>query len=143
MKKFVTIMAMVLVVVMSLSLFAACGYPNDPDKAVEQLEKKGYDAHVTKSPSDESDVIAVVTATKTNFKLEDLFEMDVEDLVLERVIITYFRTADLAKENLDSAKKDLPSYIQEVAKISRQGSKIVVTYKLTGEDAVAKRDSSF
>lgn len=135
MKKFVTILAMVLVAVMSLSLLAACGYPDDPDKAAAQLEKKGYTVRVSKSSSDQSDVTATVTATKTNFKLEDMFEMDVEDFVLEGVIITYFRTADLAKENMDAAKKDLPSEAQKVAKISRQGSKIVITYKLTGEDA--------
>ena len=139
MKKVVSIVAMTLVVVMALGLFAACGYPDDPDKAKEQLEKDGYTVVVTKSNSDDSDVVAVVTATKSNigdYTLSDLLDPDkLQDLTLEGVAITYYRTADLAKENVDKAKESLSKKEQEVAKVSRQGSKVVVTYKLTGEDA--------
>ena len=135
MKKFVQIMAVALVAVMALGVLVACGYSDDPDKAAEQLEKKGYEMHVSKNPSGDADVVAVVMASKSNFDLEDIFEVDVEDIVIEFVVITYFKSADLAKEGMEAAEENLDSDAQGV-KVSRQGSKIVVTYKLTGADAL-------
>ena len=55
--------------------------------------------------------------------------------MIEFVVITYFKSADLAKESMDAAKENLDSDAQGV-KVSLQGSKIVVTYKLTGADAL-------
>lgn len=42
MNKFTKVFAVALVVVMTLTVLAACGYSSDPEKAVAQLEKRGY-----------------------------------------------------------------------------------------------------
>lgn len=140
MKKFAKIMAVLLVSVMTLAVLVACGYPSDPDKAKEKLEAKGYeDVQVVKSSSEDSDIVATVTATKSNIKdftLGDLTNPDkLKELTFEGVQIIYYRTVDLAKENFDNAKDNLSEKEKKVAKVSRYGSQLVVTYKLTGEDA--------
>lgn len=139
MKKIVTVMAVALVAVMTLSLFAACGYPNDPDKAKEKLEADGYKVTLTKNSGEDADIQATVTATKTNltdFSIGDLTNAEkLKELYLEGIIITYYRTADLAKEHEDDITANLTAKQKEVAKVARQGSKLVVTYKLTGADA--------
>ena len=92
MKKFIKLIALSLVLVMSVALLASCAAPNkDPDKAVEALKDNGYVA--VKSDIlgaaglyalGVKDVDAVVTGTKT------------EDDKLETVTVIYFKDKDAA-----------------------------------------------
>lgn len=140
MKKFVTIMSVALVAIMSLALFAACGYSDDPDKAKEQLEKDGYTTTIQKSSETSmSNVVAIVTGTKSNIKdftIGDLTNPEkLKSLWKETVTITYYKTEDDAKKHYDEISGNLTEKAKETTKVERQGSKVVLTVKLAGEDA--------
>ena len=138
MKKFAKIIAVMMLVALTVTALVACGYSSDPDKAKEQLENKGFTATVKKY-GENDDIVATVYGSKNNIKDFTLAElMDTEQLkklTFENVTITYFKDAETAKSYAETAKDNLSDTIKKVVKISRSGSQVVVSYKLTGEEA--------
>ena len=126
MKKFAKITAVVLVAVMALAVLVACGYPSDPDKAKEKLEKQGYTIIMfNENPTGLSDYKAMITASKLD-----------DDNNGTMIAITYFKDADAAKKAYDEAKKNLDEHKADYkeagikASVSRSGNQVVT--KMSG-----------
>ena len=128
MKKFAKITAVVLLAVLALTALVACGYPSDPEKAKEQLEKKGYTAVLTKDPTGLSSLTANILATKID-----------DDGKGEMITIAYYKDADAAKKayedakkNMDEAKKEAKEQEMDVKmSVSRYGTQVVA--KMSGD----------
>lgn len=119
MKKFVTVMAVALVAIMSLALFAACGYPQDPQKAANQLEGDGYTVETV--TNDNVAGKAALALASTGLDLNDGEELvamvrgdQVKDSKHLSVTIYYFNSngaantawnSDLIEELKDSTKE--------------------------------------
>lgn len=99
MKKIMGIMALMLVVVMSVALFAACAPNKDPDKAEQSLKKDGYTTTNIDAVLGVGGLQTTVTGTKT-----------VEDKdgnkKIESVTIMYYGSAEQANAAYDKVKSD-------------------------------------
>lgn len=130
MKKFVSIMAVALVAVFAISVLAACGgYPADPKKAQEKLEKDGYTVMLEEFEGDEVDeegVVAMIVA----YKLTDNMSK------IDAVIIVYFESSAKAKEQYESEefKAQKEAYEEMGAKVSRSGKQVIVEISGKTED---------
>ena len=117
MKKFAKITAVALVAIMALAVLVACGYPSDPDKAKEKLEKQGYEVAVVKNPTSLGNVTATVTGIKS------------DEGKITTIAITYYKDADSAKEAYEKAKKTLDDAKKEDkdinGSVSRSGNQVI------------------
>ena len=116
MKKFTRILALTLVLIMSVALFASCAAPNkDPKKAKEALEKAEYEvmfvdgelADLAAAFLEVDKVDAMISATKGDDAIE----------------IIYFDDAAAAKEFFDVVKKAAED-AGTTAKVQRSGNMV-------------------
>ena len=117
MKKFAKISAVVLVAVMALTVLVACGYPSDPEKAVAQLKKQGYDAVYVPGLTTDGEILA----TKE------------KDGKLTTITITYYKNTDDAKSAYDKAKAAL-----EKSKDNDKDSGVKATVSRSGKQVISK-----
>lgn len=114
MKRFAKVVAVVLVAVMTLTVLVACGYSSDPDKAVEQLERQGYQVQYILSFSNDIDAIV------------DGFKKD--DKVFTYINITYYTEIYKAKDAY--WKEKVPEFVDSGYSmrktVSRHGKQVVV-----------------
>ncbi len=136
MKKFVRIIAVTLVVVTALAMFAACGYSGDPDKDRDRLEKKDYGVTVSKIPV--GDVTATLHGLRTNVNEFTIAELAQEEtlkkLKADVVTITYYKDKEAAKSAYDKVKSDEKDH-----SVKLQGNMIVVSYSVKGKDALGTK----
>lgn len=104
MKKFVTITSIVLVLVLALAAFAACGYDDDPKKALENFKKQGYDATYVYNPLTYGDYEGTITAKKDDGKKTTI------------ITVAYYRDSSAAK----SAYEDKKSALEEAADYNKE-----------------------
>ena len=121
MKKFVTITSIVLVLVLALAAFAACGYNSDPKKAEANFKKQGYDALYVPNPLTAGDTDGVLTATKK------------EGNKTTTIVVTYYRNSDAAKSAYEKAKSSL-----ENRKDSNKENNIKETVSRSGVQVISK-----
>ena len=121
MKKFVTITSVVLVLVLALAAFAACGYNSDPKKAEANFKKQGYDALYVANPLTVGDTDGVLTATKKDGNKTTT------------IVVTYYRSTDAAKSAYDNAKTSL-----EKRKDSNKENNIKETVSRSGVQVISK-----
>ena len=121
MKKFAKITAVVLVAVMALAMLTACGYPSDPQKAKEKLEKQGYKATVVESPVAVAGLKAYVTGIKE------------EDGKVTTIQVAYYEDADSAKTAYEKAKDSLEKSKESNEKMGIKGS-----VSRSGKQVIAK-----
>lgn len=106
MKKLVKVMALVMIVAMSLTLFVSCGPNSDPDKAGEALKKNGYSTTIAKDAAsltaievllgcDRGDLVARVKGSTLD-----------EDKKLQTVTIYYFKDGSAANKFYDKVKTE-------------------------------------
>lgn len=98
MKKFTKILALTLVLIMSVALFASCAAPNkDPEKAKEALEEAGYT--VIYADGELADLSATILGID---KVDALISASKGDDAVE---IIYFEDAAAADEFYDEVKE--------------------------------------
>ena len=129
MKKFVSIMAVALVAVLALTALAACGggYPDDPAKAKEKLEKDGYTIlNYEYDEEAEEGIVAMISAQK------------VDGSKTKMVSIAYYATAAEAKAEYEDSKEEIEKtkkLIEAMAeamdlefsmKVTRSGRQLIV-----------------
>lgn len=93
MKKFVKVLALTLVLVMSVAMLASCGAPNkDPEKALEALKENEYNA------AKDSTIIPVALALVGVKDIDCVVSGTAKiDDKLEHVTIIYFEDKDAAE----------------------------------------------
>lgn len=115
MKKFTRILALTLVLIMSVALFASCAAPNkDPEKAKEALEKNDYEVLLV-----DKDLDALYKGLEAYLVAAD--EEDENGLM-----VYYFESADAANEAWD----DMQDEIEEMKKeeedlVSKKSGKMI------------------
>ncbi len=136
MKKIISISAMVLVVVLALGLFAACGYSGDPEKDRDTLEKRDYSVLLVTTPV--GDRVASITAHRNNVEDFTIAELAKEETLKklkgDYVKIYYYKDAEAAEKDYDAVKSEFKD-IKKV-KVSLKKTMIVVTYSLSGKDVM-------
>ena len=121
MKKFAQITAVALVAVLALTLLVACGYPSDPKKAEEKMEKQGYAAVYVPNVLPVGGVTGVLTGTKK------------EEGKVTTVVVTYYENSDSAK----SAYKDEKAAADK-NKDSNKEKGIKVSVSVSGSQVIVK-----
>ena len=87
MKKFTRILALTLVLIMSVTLFASCAAPNkDPEKAKEALEKNDYE------------VLLVDKGLDALYKGLEAYLVAADEEDENGLMVYYFESADAANE---------------------------------------------
>ena len=116
MKKFTRILALTLVLIMSVALFASCAAPNkDPKKAKEALEKAEYE--VTFADGELADLAATILGVE---KVDAMISATKGDDAIE---IIYFDDAAAAKEFFDVVK-EAAEEAGTTAKVQRSGNMV-------------------
>lgn len=128
MKNFVKIFAVVLVIAMSVAMFAAC-VPSDPAKAEANLKEAGYKVIVTSSSS-----LGDILGDIGNDLLGDTVPKNVDKTVTatkdkELVSIVYFKDKDSAKTYYDALKAEQTKVKEEVKKEFEAGKLTEAEYK--------------
>ena len=101
MKKFTRILALTLVLIMSVALFASCAAPNkDPEKAKEALEKNDYE------------VLLVDKGLDALYKGLEAYLVAADEEDENGLMVYYFESADAANEAWD----DMQDEIEEMKK---------------------------
>ena len=101
MKKFTRILALTLVLIMSVALFASCAAPNkDPEKAKEALEKNDYE------------VLLVDKGLDALYKGLEAYLAAADEEDENGLMVYYFESADAANEAWD----DMQDEIEEMKK---------------------------
>ena len=121
MKKIVTITSLVLVLVLALAAFTACGYNSDPKKAEANFKKQGYDAAYVPNLLTVGDTDGVLTASKKDGNKTTT------------IVVTYYRSTDAAKSAYDNAKASL-----EKRKDSNKENNIKETVSRSGVQVISK-----
>ncbi len=99
MKKFTKILALTLVLLMSVAMFASCANPNkDPKKAEEALKDAGYDVTLI----DDADFLKLMGVDK----LEAVISAFNEDDENDAVFIYYFEDSAAADEAYEDIEKE-------------------------------------
>ena len=124
MKKFAKIMAVALVAVMAIAVLAACGYPSDPKKAAEQLEKKGYEVQLREYDEPIEGLVASITAEKA------------DDDKMEMISIAYYEDAASAKDAYEEAKKEVDSMKKMLETMGAENIKVSI--KRSGVQVIAE-----
>jgi hypothetical protein len=134
MKNFVKILTVVLVIAMSVAMFAAC-VPSDPAKAEANLKEAGYTVLVTSS-SALGDIIGNIG----NSIAGDLVPKNVDKTVTankgdDSVAIVYFKDKDSAKTYYDALKAEKTKYSDEIKKEYDEGKITKAKYDELKADA--------
>ena len=126
MKSLIKVLALSLVMVMMISMFASCfGGPNsDPDKAEEALEEAGYLVTNTTLGYDLEGLDTVVTG----YKMNSLTDGDA-------IVILYFEDSKSAKEAWDELKDALDEEDEDDYVVKKSGKMIYAGTKQAVKDA--------
>ena len=111
MKKFTKILALTLVLIMSVALFASCAAPNkDPEKAKEALEKADYE------------VLRLDEGLDVLYEGLEAYLMAEDEDGEEGIIIYYFKDSATAKDAWEEVEKEVEEMKEEepdlIAKLS-------------------------
>lgn len=130
MKKFAKIMAVMMLVALTVTALVACGYPADPAKAQEQLEKKGYTVIAVVGGTDAAGKISQaaldIQGAAYGVKAGELVatvsgtKVDTDKKETSSVSILYFSSADAANTAWES---DIMKEARETAKENGQSIK--------------------
>ena len=116
MKKFTKILALTLVLIMSVALFASCATPNkDPKKAEEALKDAEYEVMLV-----DGDLADIAAGRLDLDKVDAMLSASKGDDAIE---IIYFDDADAAKEYFDTVK-EFAEEAGTTAKVQRSGNMV-------------------
>lgn len=115
MKKFTRILALTLVLIMSVALFASCAAPNkDPEKAKEALEDADYE------------VLLLDEGLDAFYEGLEAYLMAEDEDGEEVIIIYYFKDSAAAKDAWEEVEKEVEEMKEEEPDlIAKQSGKMI------------------
>ncbi len=132
MKKTITIMALALVAIFSITMFAACGYPSDPAKARDQLQDSGYTVEAVIGETEGAikvqqgllDITGATMGLESGSLIASVNGQRNQDGKFQAVTIYYFKDSASANKAWDS------TFIQKLREHAEKGSNIKKSGKM-------------